>query len=255
MKVAAAASTPARTRANKAIAATEAPGATPRPAPLREPLSTERIEVAALALIEQVGMEAFSTRKLGQALGCEAMSIYHHYPSKAHILDALVDRVIASMPSPASSLVPAERLHELAHAWRRMARTYPNFYAWLSMHRWNSETGVRYMAQILACFHDAGLTPERAARGFRVLAYYMLGATLDETSGYARGASSLKPLTQEALERDYPLVAQAATFFTPQHFDKTFELGLQALLQELGLQNKPPAREKAPTRRPVKPVP
>jgi AcrR family transcriptional regulator len=231
----------ARTRAGGANAPTTAPTRTPvRKAKSREPLSRERIETAALALIEELGLDAFSTRKLGESLGCEAMSIYHHFPSKAHILDALVDRVIASMVIPDTRLSPTQRLRELAHAWRRTAHRHPNFYAWLSLHRWNSETGVRFLSQILACFHDAGLAPERAARGFRVLGYYILGATLDEISGYARGPSSLQPLTQDALVRDYPLVAQASEFFMPEHFDKTFELGLSALLHQLGLPDEPP---------------
>ena len=55
----------------------------------RVALTRERIEIEALALIDADGIDAFSTRKLGARLGCEAMSIYHHFPSKAHILDAL----------------------------------------------------------------------------------------------------------------------------------------------------------------------
>jgi AcrR family transcriptional regulator len=60
----------------------------------KEPLSAERIEQAALALIEIEGVEGFSTRKLAAELGCEAMSIYHYFPSKGHLMDALVDRVM-----------------------------------------------------------------------------------------------------------------------------------------------------------------
>lgn len=62
----------------------------------REPLSAERIEHTALDLIEREGMAAFSTRKLAAELGCEAMSIYHYFPSKGHLLDALVDRVVGT---------------------------------------------------------------------------------------------------------------------------------------------------------------
>jgi AcrR family transcriptional regulator len=209
----------------------------------REPLSREKIEVTALTLIEEVGLEAFSTRKLGQSLGCEAMSIYHHFPSKAHLLDALVDRVIAHMhaPSPELSpeLSPAQRLLALAHSWRNTARSLPKFYLYLSIHRWNSETGIRFLNEILRCFHDAGLSQEQAARGFRVLAYFIMGATLDEISGYANGPSSLEPMSLDELQRQYPLVAQAGEYFSPNQFDKTFDLGLHALLQQLGIL-KPP---------------
>lgn len=207
----------------------------PRRPSSRPALTRERIETEALALIERDGMEAFSTRRLGQALGCEAMSLYHHFPSKAHVLDALVDRVLAAIPIPERSLDPALRLRQLAQHWRAMARRHPRFYPWLALHRWNSPTGVGFLGEILDCLLAAGLSDEAAARGFRVLGYYLLGATLDEISGYAQGPSSLQPMSEQELAQRHPQVARAGRYFTPQHFDRTFELGLGVLLQGLGI--------------------
>jgi AcrR family transcriptional regulator len=203
----------------------------------RSALTRERIEQQALLLIEADGLDAFSTRKLGLALGCEAMSIYHHFPSKAHILDALVDRVLAGVTIPSRQLTPEQRLRELSQRWRQMARAHVRFYPWLALHRWNSRTGIAFLGEILVCFHDAGLAPEAAARGFRVLGYYILGATLDEISGYAQGPSALQPVSQDELEREHPLVAGAGRFFSPEQFDRTFELGLGVVLSGLGLSN------------------
>jgi AcrR family transcriptional regulator len=205
------------------------------PAP-REALSRERIELEALRLIEQEGLEGFSTRKLGQALGCQAMSLYHHFPSKAHVLDALVDRVLAGIPIPPPALPPAQRLRQLAYSWREMARQSPRLYRWVALHRWNSATGIGFLAEILACFEAAGLGPERSARGFRVLGYYLLGATLDEIEGYAAGPSSLSPMDESRLCAEFPAVAQAGSYFTPEHFERTFVLGLDLLLSGLGLE-------------------
>jgi len=202
----------------------------------RTPLTVERIEVEALALIDEDGIDAFSTRKLGERLGCEAMSIYHHFPSKAHILDALVDRVLGGMPIPDKTLTPAERLRAFADGWRKVSLQHPRFYLWVTLHRWNSATGTHFLNEMLACFYDAGLSPELATRGFRILGYYVQGATLDESSGYAKGPSSLEPVSQEVLERDYPRVADANKLSVPKHFNKTFELGFGALLRELGLE-------------------
>jgi AcrR family transcriptional regulator len=202
----------------------------------RTALTRDRIEIEALALIDEHGVDAFSTRKLGARLGCEAMSIYHHYPSKAHILDALADRVLGGMPIPDKTLSPATRLRQFAEGWRRVALKHPSFDLWLSLHQWNSAVGVHFMSEMLACFTDAGLSPEMSARGFRLLGHYVLGATLDEGSGYAHGHSSLAPMPQETLERDYPQVASARKYFTPEHFDQTFDLGWDALVRALGLE-------------------
>lgn len=202
---------------------------------IRQTLSRDRIEQEALALIEREGMEAFSMRRLGEALDCEAMSLYHHFPNKAHVLDALVDRVLSGIHIPQRDLSPHERLRQLAHRWRAMARSHARFYPWLALHRWNSQVGVTFLGEILSCFVDAGLPEEQAARGFRVLGYYMLGATLDETSGYAHGPSSLSPMSEEELAHKHPDVSRAGRFFAPDQFDQTFELGLALVLQGLGL--------------------
>ena len=206
------------------------------PRPERTALTRERIEIEALALIDAQGIEAFSTRKLGERLGCEAMSIYHHFPSKAHIFDALVDRVLGGMPIPDTALRPAVRLRQFADGWRRISLQHPRFYLWMSLHQWNSAVGVRFMSEMLACFTDAGLSEEMSVRGFRMLGYYVQGATLDESSGYAQGHSSLSPMPQEMLERDYPQVANARRYSAPEHFDRTFDLGWDALVRALGLE-------------------
>lgn len=220
--------------------------------PQRPTLTRERIETEALALIEREGLDAFSMRGLGQVLGVEAMSLYHHFPSKAHLLDALVDRVLGSVPIPPRDGDPAARLRQLVGHWRDVARRHARFYAWLSLHRWNSATGVAFLAEILACFTDAGLDRERAARGFRVLGYYVLGATLDETQGYANGPTSLQPMTQHELETRHPEVAQAGRYFTAGQFDTTFGLGLDVLLGGLGLvPRKPQAPAAAAAQGPV----
>lgn len=203
--------------------------------PARAALTRADIEDAALALIEEVGLEGFSTRKLGARLGCEAMSIYHHFPSKAHLLDALVDRLLGALPVPDADMPPRQRLKALVAAWRQMALAHPNFYLWLALHRWNSRVGVAFLARILDAFADAGLDAQRAARGFRALGYFVLGATLDEVRGYANGPSAIEPLTEQALQTDFPQVAAAGRFFVPTEFPATFELGLDVLLDGLGV--------------------
>lgn len=52
-------------------------------------LSRERIVAAALELIDEGGMAALTMRALGQRLGVEAMALYHYFPSKQALLEAI----------------------------------------------------------------------------------------------------------------------------------------------------------------------
>ena len=198
----------------------------------KEPLSLERIELAALELIEAESMAGFSTRKLAALLGREAMSIYHYFPSKEHLLDALVDRVIGE---DLTVLDPTSRdwrsvVEGSAREWRRMGARRPHFFGFLVNHRLNTPTALRWLNSLLGVFIAAAGSEEHAVRSFRALGYYLGGAVLDETAGYARGPSTVAPVPDEVMAQNYPFVVKAGTWFRPEQWDGTFELGLAAHL-------------------------
>lgn len=211
----------------------------------RRRLTRERIEKTALQLIEAGGLQDFSTRKLGKALGCEAMSIYHHFPSKAHILDALVDRVIAEVDLPDASQPAPERLRGALRAYRGIGLRYPRFAPFLIVHRMESAVALEKLEYLVKACADTGMAPERAARFFRVASYFLMGAILDETQGYAKGPGSLNPVPEEEWGERYPHIAAAGEYFTPEHFEATFELGLDLLLGTLPRTKVKPAAPRA----------
>jgi AcrR family transcriptional regulator len=60
-------------------------------------LTPVRIADAALAEISAHGRSSLSMRSLAGALGCEAMSLYHHVEGIEGVLDAVVDRILESV--------------------------------------------------------------------------------------------------------------------------------------------------------------
>lgn len=199
----------------------------------RAKLTREGIETAAFSLIEREGLEGFSTRKLASDLGCEAMSIYHHFPSKAHLFEALVDRLVESLEMPPKNLPWRERLRRAMEDFRRIGRVHPAFAPYLITYRMNSPTCLRWLDDIIGLFDDGGFDSETAARLFRATGYYLMGAILDETSGYGRGPSATVTVTDEQLAVDFPRVARAGLFFGPEDFDRTFRIGLDLLLDHM----------------------
>ena len=150
----------------------------------KKKLSKGLIIEKSLLLIEDQGLENFSLRKLADVLDCKAMSIYNHFPNKAHIFDALVDHLLTGIAIPDkatsdSDLSPQQQLRKIAMHWREMARQHPNFYSYLCLHRLNSPTGLRFMDGVLNILNDSGLEAEKAARLFRVINYFLIGAGLD----------------------------------------------------------------------------
>ncbi|HKE94504.1 MAG TPA: TetR family transcriptional regulator [Povalibacter sp.] len=195
------------------------------------PLSRERIVQAALSLVNEQGLAAFSTRQLGQRLGCEAMSIYHHFASKQHLLDALVDHAITSVEVPEPGDDAIGRLRRCLDSYRAMARRWPGLFPLVATHRLNTPTGVRFIESMLRLIRTVEPDPELAARQFRAVGYYLIGACLDETAGYARGPSAAEPVSDEFIGRECPNLVAAAPYFQEQHWDATFNYGVDALVK------------------------
>jgi AcrR family transcriptional regulator len=197
----------------------------------REPLSRERIELAALELIEREGLPAFSIRRLGQVLGCQAMSIYHYFPSKAHIMDALIDHILAELlPLPPAELKWTERLRRIGWQWRALVTRRPSLFVFIATHRLNTRKALRWLDAVLQLCTEAGLTHEQAVRMFRTFGYYLNGAALDETAGYARGPTTIEPVPEDEMRLEYPHVVAAGPYFRPGEWDETFGFGLELLL-------------------------
>ena len=203
---------------------------TNRRRPPREPLTRERIVEAALAVIEGDGLAAFSTRKLAERLGCEAMSIYHHCESKQHRLDALVEHAIGTVEVPAPGPDGEERLRRLLESYRAMARRWPKLFPLVALHRLNMPAGIRFIESIVSVLHARMQDPELTARHFRAVGYYLIGACLEETAGYAKGPSAAEPVDDAFVAREAPHLATVARYFAPSEWDRTWQLGVDALI-------------------------
>jgi AcrR family transcriptional regulator len=201
-------------------------------------LSRERIAAAALALVDREGLAALSTRRLGDELGCEAMSIYHHFPSKAHLMDALVDLMLAeARVAEAGEGDWLERLRRTAHSFRAMALKHPKFFPFFAVHRLNTRAGVAFINGVIGILREAGFSDGDAARYFREIGYYLVGAALDETAGYANGPSAAEPVSDATILTEFKHLAAAASYFQPVHFQATFETGLEILLEGISRAN------------------
>ena len=200
------------------------------PRSARPALTRETIVEAALALVDAAGLAGLSTRKLGERLGIEAMSVYHYCPSTQHLLDALVDPAIGSSPLDRPGADPEGQLRRLAYEYRAMASRFPKLYPLIALHRLNPPTGVALIERVLELIHALARSDELAARQFRAFGYFLTGAALDETAGYANGPSAAEPVDDAYIAAHCPRLAAAAPYFREPHWDATFALGLEALI-------------------------
>lgn len=196
----------------------------------RQALSAGRIVAEALALVDAEGLEGFSFRVLAGRLHCEAMSLYHYFPSKAHLFDAMLEVCISEMRTPDVDQPWRTQLTLIAREFRQVALRHPGFFLIFAIHRLNTPAGLGLIESLLRIFEATGLDAGTRARSFRMFGYYLMGAGLDEAIGYSKGPSAAEPVPDDVVMRDFPRVAAASIYFSPAYHEATFETGLKSML-------------------------
>jgi AcrR family transcriptional regulator len=186
--------------------------------PRREPLTQERIAKTSLDLIDEIGLEEFSTRRLGAALGCEAMAIYNHFASKDALLDAVVDKLFRQVSVPTKGQGWEARVRGFAASYRALAHAHPKAFPLLATRRFRVRSR-NLVEQLLGALLEEGFSPKAAAELFRVASNYCNGAILDELSG------AFPPATDE-----HPNIKRVQDYLGPEHYDAMYERGLTLLL-------------------------
>jgi AcrR family transcriptional regulator len=227
----------ATSKGREGAARTPAKRATKR-SPTGSGLTAERIRDEALRLIDAEGLESFSTRRLGAALGCEAMAIYWYYPSKDALLDAVVEALISRLPVEQST--PADwidALRKLARGYRGLAHQHPNAFALLATRRFATEGTYRFLEGLFELARHAGLDDRQTARFYRLVSSYCSGVALNELAAL-RDAERTKASAEAAAEMQaarqaFPRFAAVFSWLEPPHFDDVFDFGLELLLSAL----------------------
>lgn len=205
------------------------------PPPPREPLTPERIARAALRCIDRDGLDGLSMRRLGQELGVEAMALYHHYPSKGRVLDAVMDLLVEEVviPEPAA-MPPAERLATALRSYRGIAITHPHAFPLLVGRRFNSPGAFAFYERLLQIFAELGLTPQQAACWFRTMGYMASGAGMADIASREQEPDAT-PLTLQRAPQTlgFPHVAAVAPHLRVENLDAVFEFALGVLMRAL----------------------
>lgn len=217
----------------------------------RAALSKERILAEALQFVDERGLAGFTTRRLGERLGCEAMSIYHHFPSKQRLLDALAEHVCARIVEPPTDLDPIARLRVVGGEFLALARRHPWLFPLIAVQRADIPAGVAIDERLLRDCRALLSDDHLATQACRILRHYLTGAALDETAGYAAepGTGGAAGGAQDTGE--YSDAANAAPSRMAPHVAGTFELGFEMILEGIAVLR---ARQPAATTPRPKPI-
>jgi AcrR family transcriptional regulator len=198
----------------------------------REPLSRARILGAALAIVDAEGLSAISMRRVGEALGVEAMSLYNHVPNKAAILDGVFEIILAELPPARQHPTWKEALRERALALAGVLRAHPNALPLFANRPAVTPAAFEHMESALQTLQDAGMSPEHALAAFQILVAFVVGHTLQAYGPVAADEES-HPAYESLREDTFPRVRELARLLPLRDVDEELALGVDALLEGL----------------------
>src|SRR6266496_5619691 len=148
----------------------------------RAPLSRDQVLRAAVALADQSGIGALSMRKLGEAVGVEAMSLYNHVAGKGDLLDGMVDVVFSEIGLPSGDAGWKAVMRQRAISAREALARHRWAIGLMESRRSPGPATLRHHDAVLGCLREAGFSISMAAHAYSVLDSYIYGFALQQAS-------------------------------------------------------------------------
>jgi AcrR family transcriptional regulator len=213
----------------------------------RVPLSRDRVLHAAINLVDEGGIESLSMRKLGQALGVEAMSLYNHVANKDAILDGIVDLVMSEIELPSAEEDWESAIRKCAISAHEALVRHPWACNLIMSSTRVRPARLRYLESLLRRLREVGFSAEETYHAYHALDSHILGFTLWQVGHVMPGdgprvtnkeelARFLATLLREFPLDDYPYLLEHGEQHLTEGSHKEegeFEFGLGLILDGL----------------------
>lgn len=154
----------------------------------RTQLSREAVLHAALELVDELGLEALSMRRLGNRLGKDPMALYRYAPNRDALLDGVTELLLDQWVIPRAGQEPSwqDQLREAAQDFRTLVLEHRHVVPLLVTRPLSTPMGLRPpgalrpLEQILSILSNAGFSPADALHAYRTYYAFLIGHILNE---------------------------------------------------------------------------
>ncbi len=211
----------------------------------RAGIQQEVIVRAALTLLDEVGLEGLTMRRLATALKIQAPSLYWHFPNKQALLDGMADAIFGagSLPRNLKGKNPKgkswdERLKAVFRAIRRAFLAHRDGARVFAGTDVPTDNVLRVVEAMMSLMQEAGASPKLSSDAAFSLVYYVLGFTMEEQGLDPRTGGPLDLANRQAqfanlAAMKYPSIHAALHRMFDNDLDDRFEAGLDLLINGL----------------------
>ena len=200
----------------------------------RQPLDRAQVVRAALQLLDQVGLDELTMRRVAAQLGVTAASLYRHVRDKDELLVLLADEVCGTIPEVDRKGPWKARLSELAHNVRRGLASHRDAARLLASTAPFGPRRLRHIETTLHILKSAGLSDRDAARAAYHLNNFVTEFAADEAryAAAAEAAGSRRKMFAEARKHfrglppeEFPVLVKLADHLAEDDPEGLFQFG------------------------------
>jgi TetR/AcrR family tetracycline transcriptional repressor len=189
-----------------------------------------------LRLLDEVGLEGLTVRRLAAELGVQSPALYWHIRTKQELLDGMADAIVqaAGMGPPRDGESWQDWLTRRARAHRTSLLAHRDGARVVVNAAWLSPAAIQMFDQELTAMVGLGFSPVLALRTIAALTHYVTGFVLREQT--ERQESTEQPQGQLAAVADLLEGGMSATLIVAIReggspvSEHAFEHGLRALI-------------------------
>jgi TetR/AcrR family tetracycline transcriptional repressor len=207
----------------------------------RRPLDQAQVVRAAMALLDEAGLDELTMRRLADRLGVKAAALYRHVRNKDELLALLGDEISGEIPLPTSTGSWQDRLTEMAWNARRGLLAHRDAARVLAATPPAGPQRLRHIEAVLRILRESGLDDRDAARAGYHLNNFITEFAADEARFAAfanQPGSSRRKILAEARrqfkslpEQEYPTIVALADDLTEDAQDELFQFGIDMCLR------------------------
>jgi AcrR family transcriptional regulator len=184
---------------------------------------------AAIDLADREGLGTVTMRRLGQELGVEAMSLYHHVRDKDDVISGMVELLLSEISAPGAGDWK-ETIRARALAARNHLRRHP--WAFRLIASGDGLDLMKHYSAVVASLRAGGLSRQLTHTAMHVLGNRTFGFSDDLFLGDDRGHERVKEMLRQVREGKYPEIAEAMQGVRHDD-DAEFVFGLDLILDGL----------------------
>lgn len=205
-----------------------------------EGLSKQRVVAEAVRLADREGVEGLSMRRLADALGAGAMSLYHYVANKDELLDAMVDVVFSEIEPPPEGSDWQSAMRRESESARQVLARHPWAISLMESRTTPGPANLRHREAVTGCLRRAGFSVPMATHANWLLNGYVYGYALQVASLPFDTADELAEMTENVYlpqlpPDEFPYLNESAAALVAAGYDpaEEFTFGLDLILAAL----------------------